>query len=226
MKNKFLLFIMLIVMLFGFTGCKKDDALLFKENYESMNNQVNKNGKEHRSVTINEKNPFIMSSAKEVLEKIENEDSFYVYFGSKLCPWCRSVIEKAVDIANLNNVSKIYYIDIWNDEGEEILRDKYTLDDNNNPVKSIDGTSEYYELLKHFDSVLSDYTYKVDDKELSYGEKRIYAPNFFYISNGKVIRMITGISSLQKDSREELTQEMLKEEEEILHAKKMLCIFF
>ena len=69
MKNKFLLFIMLIVMLFGFTGCKKDDALLFKENYESMNNQVNKNGKEHRSVTINEKNPFIMSSAKECWKK-------------------------------------------------------------------------------------------------------------------------------------------------------------
>ena len=54
-----------------------------------------------------------------MLEKIENEDSFYVYFGSKLCPWCRSVIEKAVDIANLNNVSKIYYIDIWNDEGKK-----------------------------------------------------------------------------------------------------------
>ena len=46
------------------------------------------------------------------------------------------------------------------------------------------------------------------------GEKRIYAPNYFYISNGKVKKMVEGISDKQKDSREELTDEILKDEEE------------
>lgn len=213
MKKKILLLITVLIMLVSFTGCKKNDALLFKEDYESMNDKENKNGKVHRSVTIDEENPFIISSAKEVVEKIKNEDSFYVYFGSKLCPWCRSVIEKAIEVANNNNVTKIYYVDIWNDEGEEILRDKYEVDDKGNIIKTIDGKEEYYELLKLLDNVLEDYTYTKDDKKESFGEKRIYAPNFIYISNGKAIKLTTGISSLQKDSRETLTEEMLKEEE-------------
>ena len=144
---------------------------------------------------------------------IENEESFYVYFGSTLCPWCRSVIEKALEVANNNGIDKLYYVDIWDDEGKEILRDKYTLDDNKNPIKSEEGTEEYQKLLTYFDEVLADYTYTLDDKKLSFGEKRIYAPNFIYVAKGKATRMTTGISELQKDSREELTEEMLRDEE-------------
>ncbi len=213
MRKKLLLLITIIVILVSFTGCKKNDALLFKEDYESMNEKETKNGKKHRSVSIDEENPFIISSAKEIVEKINNKDSFYVYFGSKICPWCRSVIEKAIEVANNNNVTKIYYVDIWNDEGEEILRDKYEVDDKGNVIKTIDGKEEYYELLKLLDNVLEDYTYTKNDKKESFGEKRIYAPNFIYISNGKAIKLTTGISSLQKDSRETLTEEMLKDEE-------------
>ena len=213
MKKNLLLIITILVIMVSFTGCKKNDALLFKEDYESVNNKENKNGKVHRSVTIDENNPFVISSAKEVLEKINNKDSFYVYFGSKICPWCRSVIETAIKVANNNNVTKIYYVDIWNDEGEEILRDKYEVDDKGNIIKTIEGKEEYYELLKLLDNVLEDYTYTKNDKKESFGEKRIYAPNFVYISNGKAIKLTTGISSLQKDSRETLTEEMLKEEE-------------
>ena len=213
MKKNLLLIITILVIMVSFTGCKKNDALLFKEDYESVNNKENKNGKKHRSVTIDENNPFVISSAKEVLEKINNKDSFYVYFGSKICPWCRSVIETAIKVANNNNVTKIYYVDIWNDEGEEILRDKYEVDDKGNIIKTIEGKEEYYELLKLLDNVLEDYTYTKNDKKESFGEKRIYAPNFVYISNGKAIKLTTGISSLQKDSRETLTEEMLKEEE-------------
>ena len=45
------------------------------------------------------------------------------------------------------------------------------------------------------------------------GEKRIFAPNFFYVKKGKVKTMVTGISNKQKDSRENLTNEILKDEE-------------
>ena len=130
-----------------------------------------------------------------------------------MCPWCRSVIEKAIEIANQNGIEKIYYVDIWDEEGNEILRDKYILDENNKPVKDIEGTEEYYKLLTVFNDLLRDYTYELDGQTLSYGEKRIYAPNFIYVAKGKAVRLVTGKSALQKGSRDELTEEMLKDEE-------------
>ena len=212
MKKKLFL-VLLIAIVFTLSACTKKDALNFKNDYEAMNNQTNKNGKVHRSITIPKHNPIVISSASEIVKMIEEEKSFYVYFGSTICPWCRSVIEKAIEVANNNGIDKIYYVDIWDSEGNEILRDKYTLDEDNNPVKSEDGTPEYQKLLTYFDNVLEDYTYTIDDKKLSFGEKRIYAPNFIYVAKGKATRMTTGISELQKDSREELTEEMLRDEE-------------
>jgi len=212
MKKKLFL-VLLIAIVFTLSACTKKDALNFKNDYEAMNNQTNKNGKVHRSVTIPKHNPIVISSASEIVKMIEEEKSFYVYFGSTLCPWCRSVIEKAIEVANNNGIDKIYYVDIWDSEGNEILRDKYTLDEDNNPVKSEDGVPEYQKLLTYFDNVLEDYTYTIDDKKLSFGEKRIYAPNFIYVAKGKATRMTTGISELQKDAREELTEEMLRDEE-------------
>lgn len=214
MQKKIYKILVLVLVIFALTSCTKKDNIIFKENYESLNGTTNKNGKEHRTVTINRHNAIVISDAKAVVEKIENKDTFYVYFGSNLCPWCRSVIEKAIEVSNNNEVDKIYYVDIWDSEGNEILRDKYSLGENNTPVKEIEGTEEYYKLLSYFDNLLEDYTYELDGQKLSYGEKRIYAPTFFYISKGKAVRMTTGISDSQKDAREELTEEILKDEEQ------------
>ena len=211
--KKRLLLLVLLLSIFTLSACSKKDNILFKNDYESLNGTTNANGKEHRDVTIPKDNPIVISDAKEIVQMIENEETFYVYFGSKLCPWCRSVIEKALEIANLNGVKKIYYVDIWDNEGNEILRDKYTLDDDGNPVKSQDGTDEYSKMLTYFDNVLEDYTYTKDEETLSYGEKRIYAPTFIYVAKGKAIRMTTGISSQQSGARDTLTEEILKDEE-------------
>ena len=145
---------------------------------------------------------------------INNKETFYLYVGDAMCPWCRSVLEKSIEIARDNDIEKIYYIEIWDDEGNEILRDKYELKDGKiNKVS--DGTKAYKELLKKFDKVLSNYTLKDEDEnEIEVGEKRIYAPNYFYIENGKVKKMIEGISEKQADPYEELTDEILDDEEE------------
>ena len=157
-------------------------------------------------------------SATELLTKIDNGETFYVYFGSSLCPWCRSCIEKAIEVANKKNIDVIYYIDIWDEEGNEILRDKYELNTKNKPTKTIEGAPEYERLLEVFDEYLSDYTL-TDSKgnKVSTGEKRIYAPNYFYVEKGKVQRKVEGYSDKQTDSREELTEEMLKDEEKIFN---------
>ncbi len=213
------LMLLLVVLMVGIVGCdNKKTALEFKNDYESVNGVANKSGKIHRSVTIDESNKFEEVTAKELLEKINNQETFYVYFGSKLCPWCRSTIEMADKISRENGIDKIYYVDIWDDEGNEILRDKYILNDNNELVLDIKGADEYKKFLEVFDNVLTEYNLTdKDGNKVSTGEKRIYAPNYIYVNKGKAIRLTEGISSLQKDSREELTDEMLEEEKKLFN---------
>ena len=155
----------------------------------------------------------LKTTPEEIVKMINNKETFFLYVGDSLCPWCRSVLEKSIEVAKKYNVKKIYYIEIWDDEGNEILRDKYEL----KPIltKTIEGTDSYKFLLEKFDSVLSEYTLTdTEGHKITTEEKRIYAPNYFYIKNGEVVKMVEGISEKQTDSREELTDEILKDEEE------------
>lgn len=218
MKKKIFTCVLLIIFLFSLTACGKNKAAIaFKKEYESLNGKTNASGQIHRTLNISEDNPYEKVTPKEIVNKIENNDTFYLYIGDSLCPWCRSVLEKSIEVAKEKNVDKIYYIDIWDDEGNEILRDKYEIKDGK-AVKVSDGTPEYKKLLKVFDSVLSDYTLTDEEEnKIEVGEKRIYAPNFFYIKKGKVIKKVEGISDKQEDSRQKLTKSILKDEEDIFN---------
>ena len=213
--KKNLIFILTLICVLVLTGCKNNRGLAFKEDYESMNGKTNASGKVHRTVSIDSNNPFEQITPEELLNKLQSKETFYVYFGDKLCPWCRSVIEKAIEVANNKNIEKIYYVAIWDDEGKEIVRDKYELQDGK-IIKTIEGCKEYSKLLEYFDNVLSDYNLTdTNENKVSTGEKRIYAPNFIYVENGTSIRLTTGISEKQNDSRETLTNEILEDEEEL-----------
>ena len=215
--KKIVAILVLVIILVGCTFTN-DASLKFKNDYESLNGKQSKSGKNHRVLNISPNNPFQEINPKDLIKKIENKETFYVYFGDRLCPWCRSVIEKAIEVAKEKNIKKIYYIPIWDDEGNEVLRDKYEIEDNE-LVKTIDGTDEYYKLLEYFDELLSDYTLKDNNGEkVNTNEKRIYAPNFIYVKRGNPIRLTEGISDKQKDSREELTKEILEDEEKLFKA--------
>ena len=213
MKKKVLLFSLVFIFAFMLTGCGNKAGLEFKKEYESLNGTTNKSGKEHRTVTIDERNPYVKVTPEEIIKMLDKKETFYLYVGDSLCPWCRSAIEKSIEVAKKNKIKKIYYIEIWDDEGTEILRDKYEIVDRQ-LVKTVEGTESYKKLLTAFDELLSNYNV-TDDKgnTVSTGEKRIYAPNYFYIKDGKAVKLINGYSSLQKYSREELTKEMLDDEE-------------
>lgn len=220
--KKYLSIVMILLILIGVSACKKEEkntnpsALVFKEEYESLNGKTNASGKEHRTVTIDQDNPFEKVEASKIVELLNNKETFYVYFGDPLCPWCRSVIEKSIEVANKNNISKIYYVKVWDEDGNEILRSKYTLDKKNKPKLIIDGTKEYKLLLEAFDNVLSEFTLKTTEgKTIKVGEKRIYAPNFIYVKEGEAEKLISGYSEKQTDAREVLTKEMLEDEEKI-----------
>ncbi len=213
MKNKLIIIFTLFINIIVLCGCSNKNALSFKEDYEKLNNQMTSTGKVHRAVNIDNNNPFEEVPLSDIVKKMKNKDTFYVYFGSSLCPWCRSTIEKAIEVAKKYNIKKIYYVDVWDDNGKELFRDTYKLD-NNEIVKVRDGTSDYYTLLELFNNVLRDYNLTdKDGNDILVGEKRIYAPNYFYIKEGNVVKLTTGKSDKQTDSREELNQEILEDEE-------------
>lgn len=217
---KKILLLTIITLSLVMTGCKKDNklALEFKNDYEELNGKENASGKIHRTITISKDNKFEEVTPSEVLKKIENKESFYVYFGSRLCPWCRSVIEKADEISRNKKISKIYYVDVWDDEGTEIFRDKYELVDGE-LKQTFKGAKEYKKIMNSINQdLLRDYT--LTDTEgniIEVGEKRIYAPNFVYFEKGKGIRLTNGKSEKQTDAREELTKKMLKDEENVFN---------
>ena len=193
-----LLIISLAVL--SLTGCKMTDAKKFKKEYESLNNKKTDNGKKYRKVKLNKNNPFIYKDAKEIVEMMDDEETFIVYFGFSKCPWCRSVIEELEKAALDSDYKQIYYVDVLD------IRDTYEIVDNK-LKETKKGTDAYYELIKKLDNVLDDYT--IGDKKV--GEKRIYAPNIISVVNGKATKLETGVSKKQTDAYMTLTDKMKKE---------------
>ena len=224
MKKRIIYFCLILFLVVFISGCKKEekievitDAVKFKEEYESLNGKKNARDIEYRELVINENNPFIYSDAKEIIKKMDNEESFYIYFGSNKCPWCRSVIETLIKVSNDNKIDKIYYVDIWDKDGKEILRDKYEYNEDNKLIKTYEGTEEYFILLERFNDYLEDYTIvnPKTNKKKKLEEKRIYAPSFIYIEKGKIKKMETGLSKSLESSTTELTDIIKEEQKEI-----------
>ena len=75
MKKIILSLLVMGLVLLSVTGCGKEkekqitDALKFKEEYEAING--NSSGKEHRTLSISEDNPFVYATGAEIVEKIE-----------------------------------------------------------------------------------------------------------------------------------------------------------
>lgn len=215
MKKRFIFILFIFIGLFIITWCSNNkDSLKFKEEYESLNGtKTSYSDSNYRSVNISKRNPFVYSTADDILDMINNKETFYVYFGSSYCPWCRSVVEEAINSSIDNKIDKIYYVDIWDGFHNEILRDTYEIDSEGNVRKTKNGTGTYYKLLKKFDNVLEDYTLTDDSsREVNVGEKRIFAPNFIYVENGKAKRSTTGISDKQSGSGDKLSKDILRDE--------------
>lgn len=205
--KKIVLTVTILLSLFLLTGCvdKTTDAYKFKKEYESMNGKDNGFGKKYRSLKISNDNPFIYQTPEELLERVNDRETFIVYFGFSECPWCRSILEELINVAKDKNIEKIYYVNIKD------IRDQMETDTNGNIIVTKEGNSAYMELIGKFDNVLSEYTIKKDNGEtINTGEKRIYAPNVIVVSRGKAVQMEEGISEDLKDPYGELTSKMRK----------------
>ena len=190
------------------------DAKKFKTEYEELNDKENEQGEKYRVLSISENNPMVYAKASDIVSKMENKESFVVYFGFDSCPWCRLVVEELMNRSAAYSINTIYYVDIKN------IRDVYTLNENHEAVRTTEGTEGYYSLLNKLKPVLDDYspltyteTKKVKGKKkevkvtVEINEKRIYAPNIVVVKNGVPTALTTGIKESIEDPYKEITEE-------------------
>lgn len=176
----------------------------FKSEYESINNTKNSSDVPYLNVSIPEASKVIYKDSKEILD-ILDKGTGLVYFGFNTCPWCRSMVETLINVANEKNVN-VYYVDVKD------IRSSYKVE-NKKLVKVKEGTEEYYKILEKLDSNLTEYIVSdtTTKKEYDTKEKRLYAPTVVAIKKGEIVNFHEGTVTSQKEPQNGLNDEQKKE---------------
>ena len=183
---------------------KKEDSIIFKDEYESLNDG------DVLDLEIPEDNPFIYANYDKLLEIINNGTGI-IYLGFPRCPWCRNALPVLLDVAKDNEVETIYYMNILNERDSYVVEDDklvYATDEDGNEKK---GTEGYFDLLEALDEHLTEYTISYDGKKYKTGEKRIYAPSIIFVRDGEVLGVHVSTVESQDNPKEGLTDEQYDE---------------
>lgn len=217
MKQKNLLMIIVSVLLAVLASIAflniahiESDAIKFKIEYENLNGKETSYGTTYKKLTISEINPIKYSNYDEILDILKNKTGI-IYFGFPECPWCRNAVPVLIDVAKDNNIENIYYLNIKNERDSYIVEDNklvYTTDENGKEIK---GTKGYFKLLDALDEYLNDYTIVYEDKTYEVGEKRLYAPTFVFVKDGKVVGLHVSTVESHTDSSKNLTKKQYNE---------------
>lgn len=225
-KNKMTLIAIIIIaivtfVIFGIIGysiinnknTENADAIKFRNEYMEHNDKVIESiGKAYSNVTLSETNTVKYVSEEETVE-ILKEGSGVIYFGFSTCPWCRSLIPILAKVAEERNET-IYYLDILN------IRSTFEVEDGK-LNKTREGTKGYYQILELLDKKLEQfYLTDADGKSYDTNEKRLYAPTVVAVNKGKVTSMHVGTVESQKSGFDKLTNDQVKELEDIV--KKLI----
>lgn len=192
MKRKLTFIVMscTIVLLIGFL------IFLFIFNRETDGKRFKK---EYDYLDIDKNNPFIYKSASEIVEMINNKETFVVYFGYANDDKVKKALPDMVKAIYDEKIDKVYYVDIENIRNEIMLIDGVL-----ETTKM--GTSSYYELLNILNDLLDDY--EINSKNKTSAGKRIVAPTLLAVYNGNPVKLSTGDKDPYNDFKEVL--EILK----------------
>ena len=213
MKKKVLIIISVIILLLvlivgGYflffhkpknENAQNEDALRFKEEYESLNNTIRKSdGAKYNNVDIPEDNPIKYVSVDEAIDLLDSKKAI-IYVGANWCPWCRNMVSPMLDVANELEVDTIYYLELDDDKSNFEVKDGKVQKVNN-------GSESYYKLLDKLKDYLKDYEL-TDDEGNTYntGEKRIYLPFFITVKNGGIVET-KGISRTLEEGQDKYSE--------------------
>ena len=121
-----------------------------------------------------------------------------------------------IEVAKSSGIKDIYYIDFWDDNHNEILRDLYEVQEvngKNKIVKVKDAAAGYNEILAAVLNYAQDYTITKDDKTYNVGVKRIFGGDHFYFENGVCKKYVSLRSQKLNGAFDELTEEVLKDQQ-------------
>lgn len=105
-------------------------------NSEQNNQNEEKEIESYRNIVQN----FTSISAKDITNKINNGDAFYLFVGKETCPYCREFAPKLEEASSIfdntssnsetNVEGKIYYLDLTNEDYESVsdFTSKYSID--------------------------------------------------------------------------------------------------
>ena len=191
-KRNIYIIIGAIVLLIGVV------ILLFVFNRETDGKKFKK---EYSYLDISNNNPFIYKSASEIVEMINNKETFAVYFGYANDENVKKVLPEMIKAIYDEKQDKVYYVDIEN------IRNELRLVDGKIETTKM-GTASYYELLNILNDLLDDYDIDSDSKNKVDAGKRITAPTLLAVYNGVPVKLSTGDKDPYNDFKEVL--EILK----------------
>lgn len=202
-KKKVLLtgILLIIVVLCAYikinNNVSNNDAMKFKNEYESLNEEG------YKKIEIPEENQIKYSNYKEVVEILKSGTGI-IYLGFPECPWCRNAVPVLLDAANETGVDTIYYFNALS------IRDKKHLDEDGNIVVDDKGTEEYKKLVEILYDYLGEYE-GLNDSSI----KRIYFPTVIFVKNGDIKGLHVSTVDSQVNPKEPLTNEQYEELKEI-----------
>jgi len=210
--KKIIVILLIVLVATMITGCKENDGVKFKKEYESLNNKE-AFSPEYKCLEVNipKDNKIIYKSDSEIIDVIKNETAV-IYFGFNSCPWCRSMIENLIKVTDNLDIENVYYVDVKD------IRDTLEVTEDGNILRTKTWTPAYRELLTLLDEHL-DY-YVITDKdgnEVETKEKRIYAPNVVVVKDGKVLGLTTGVSDNLENPFGEIDESIKKESYDMLY---------
>ena len=180
---------------------EEKDAVKIKEEYGSLNGQINENNKkEYPIVELDDNNPFVYKTEEEIVKILES-GSAIIYFGFPTCPWCRTILPILEEAAKEESIGEIYYLNIKD------IRSTLALDENNKVMTQKEGSADYYKILDLLKDYLSDYTlYDSKGKSIETNEKRLYAPTIVAVQGGKIKAIHEGTVDAQETGYETLSE--------------------
>lgn len=159
------------LLIWLFLTNNETDGKRFKEEYSYLN--------------IDNNNPFIYKSANDIVEMINNKETFLVYFGYANNDKVKELLPIMIKAIQDEKIETVYYVDIEN------IRN--VMEFSGNSVETVKmGTAGYYDLLKILDKLLPDYDLTDNKGKKIEAGKIINAPTLLAVSSGDAVKLSSG----------------------------------